>query len=144
MSPLSATEEHTAARAPQDAAEQAPEPGSWLEALSMYLNSRIDLMRLEGRSAGRLWGRSAVLFAVAALAGLVAWLALTAGLIALLAVSFSWPWHWVALGAGLAHLLAAAVCVKAALTTNTAAFPLTRQEFAKDRQWLLSLTTRRK
>ena len=144
MSALPTANEHDTTPPPNSGAGQAVEPDSWLEALSLYVNSRIDLMRLESRAAGRLWGRAVALLALGAAGLFVAWLLLMAGAVGLLAATTGWPWFAVTIAAAGLHALAGVICLLAAASRKARAFPLTRQEFANDRQWLTSLTTRRK
>jgi uncharacterized membrane protein YqjE len=144
MSELPTANEHDATPPPDGGAGASAEPGSWLEALSLYVNSRIDLVRLESRAASRLWGRAVALLALGAAALGVSWLLLMAGAVGLLAAATGWPWFAVAIAAAGLHALAGIICLLAAAARKARAFPLTRQEFAKDRQWLTSLTTRRK
>ncbi len=144
MSSTPSANEHDTTRPPDGGAAPSTEPGSWLEALSLYVSSRIDLMRYESRAAGRLWGRAVVLLALGAIALFVAWLLLAAGAVALLAATTGWPWYALAIAAAGLHALAGIICLMAAKSNKARSFPLTRREFAKDRQWLTSLTTRRK
>ena len=73
-----------------------------------------------------------------------AWALLLAGGIAALAAATRWPWHWFALAAAAAHALAAAIGFYLARSAARPAFPITRAEFHKDREWLDTLKSPRK
>jgi len=117
---------------------------SWSAALATLVAARIELLRLESREAASRWAKTAALLAIAAVAALVAWLAIVAGTVAALAAATGCAWHWLALGAALLHLIGAGCCLLAARSSKPPAFPLTRNEFTKDREWFKSLATPRK
>ncbi len=113
--------------------------GSWTTALATLVSTRIELLRLESRDAARQWGKSAALLATAAIAAFVGWLALVAGGIAAITAVTGWPWYLPTLGAAALHFGVAAVCVLIARKSKPPAFPLTRNEFTQDREWLKTL-----
>ena len=117
---------------------------SWSAALATLVSARIELLRHESREAAGAWAKTAALLAIAAVAALVAWLAIVAGTVAALAAATGCAWYWLALGAALLHLIGAGCCLMAARFSKPPAFPLTRNEFTKDREWLKSLATPRK
>ena len=82
--------------------------------------------------------------AATALAAFFAWALVLAGGIAVLAAATAWPWHWIALVAACLHALAAAICLRYVKVSRLCAFPITRAEFTKDREWLDTLKTPRK
>lgn len=110
--------------------------GSWTAALAALVSARIELLRHESRDAARHWGKSASLFAVAALAAFVGWLALVAGGVAAVTALAGWPWYLTTLAAAAIHFGVATACVLVALKTKPPTFPLTRNEFIQDREWL--------
>jgi uncharacterized membrane protein YqjE len=81
---------------------------------------------------------------IAALAGVFAWALIVAGGIGALAVATAWPWYWIALGVALLHALVAGLGVLLFKSAKTPTFPITRNEFQKDREWLQTLTTPKK
>jgi len=123
---------------------QASAPEGWSEALGALLGSRIALIQLESKVAAREAGELVALVAAVALATLFAWALLLAGGIAALAAATAWPWHWIALAAAVVHVVAAAIGLRRARAAARPAFPITRAEFHKDREWLDTLKTPRK
>jgi len=119
-------------------------PAGWSEALGTLLSCRIALIQLESKAAAQQAGKLVALAAFIALATLFAWALLLAGGIAALAAATGWPWHWLALVAGAAHGLAAGIGLYLAKSAARPAFPITRAEFLKDREWLDTLKTPRK
>ncbi len=119
-------------------------PVGWSEALLALLSSRLALIQLESKTAARQASQLAALIALAALAIISAWALLLAGGIAALASITAWPWHWLALAAAAAHALAAGICLRRARTASRPAFPITRAEFLKDREWIATLKAPRK
>jgi len=120
-----------------DAGRQEPRPENWREALMTLIASRFALIQLEARETARQRARRMVGFIVAAFCLFFTWALLLAGGIAAVSSASGWPWHWLALGAAALHLLLALLLLKGG-SANPAvpAFPLTRAEFQKDREWI--------
>ena len=114
---------------------QSP-PANWREALMALIASRIALIELESKDAVRQGARSAIMIVAAVICAVFAWALLLAGGVSLIAVIADWPWYLVALGVAALHLLVAFVLVKSAKPNAITAFPVTRSEFNKDRQWI--------
>jgi threonine/homoserine/homoserine lactone efflux protein len=110
-------------------------PENWREALMALIASRVALIRLEARQSAKSGASRAIRMAAAAFCLLFAWMLLLAGGIAALAACTDWPWHWVALATAALHLLLAGLLI---ITCKAAppAFPATRAEFQKDREWI--------
>ncbi|MCX6874996.1 MAG: phage holin family protein [Verrucomicrobia bacterium] len=123
---------------------RVPVSAHWSEALGDLLGARLALFQLEATTAARQAARGVASLAVAALATIFGWALVLAGGIAALAVATAWPWYWIALVTASLHALVAAVCLLFAKATTAPAFPITRAEFLKDREWLESLKTPRK
>ena len=121
-----------------------PLPAGWSEALGALVSARLALIQIESTAAARQAGRLAGTLAAGALAAFFAWALVLAGGIAALAAATAWPWHWIALAAAAMHALAAAICLLHARSAASPAFPITRAEFQKDREWLETLKTPRK
>lgn len=122
--------------------ESPPEPpraDDWTRSLSDYLEARIELIRIESRTAGKEAAKRAGLAAFSALCAIAAWLLTLAGLIGLIAASQEWPWYTIALAAAGLHLLLAGVAILFLKRTMPPAFPLTRSELSKDREWISRL-----
>lgn len=113
---------------------------SWRESAVEFVAARAELIALEAREAGRAAARRAVLLAFIGGCALTAWLTGMAGLIGWVATAGGGlPWHWVALAAALLHLLLAGIAVLVLRRPAAPAFPISRAELSKDRQWLLNL-----
>lgn len=113
--------------------------GSWTAALATLVSTRIELLQHESREAARQWGKSAALLATAAITAFVGWLALVAGGVAAITAVTGCPWYLPTLCAAALHFGVAAVCVLIARKTKPPTFPLSRNEFTQDREWLKSL-----
>ena len=108
------------------------------------VSTRVALIQLESKDAARALGRKAIIGVAAASSLFFAWALLLVAGISLLASTTGWPWHIVALIAALAHLAAAAILATSLRRPVPPAFPHTRNEFQKDRQWIENLQNRRK
>lgn len=101
--------------------------------------SRLELIRLESKEAAGGFAKRAGFLAAAFGLIFFAWTLLLAGGVALIAQSTGLPWSWVAIGAAVAHLLGAIIFAKLASPRSSPAFPVTRAEFQKDREWIENL-----
>ncbi len=119
-------------------------PANWREALAALIASRSALVRIEAADTARSLGVRAAMGLLAVICVFFAWTLLLAAGIAMLARATGWPWHFVALGAALAHLIVAAIAARALFRPAPPAFPHTRNEFQKDRLWLENLQNPRK
>lgn len=106
--------------------------------------ARIDLILLESKEATTGIVKSLVFIIAAIVAGVFAWAFLAAGCVALISQATGWSWSWVALGAGILHLLAALILAKMAKPSGAPSFPTTRAEFRKDREWIENFQTQTK
>ena len=98
--------------------------------------SRIALIQFEARETARQRVKRVVCVIVAALCLFFAWILLLAGGIAAISSASGWPWHWLAIAAAVAHVLAAVLLAGNSYKPSEPAFPLTRAEFQKDREWI--------
>ncbi len=132
-------------RIPEVATNSASEPCSnWREALLTLLASRISLIQLESKDASRSVIRMIALIVAAALCVVFAWALSIAGIVALISTSTQWPWHWVAMAAGGIHLLAGILLANMSKPSEGSAYPITRAEFQKDREWIENFQKARK
>jgi uncharacterized membrane protein YqjE len=111
-----------------------------ISALFAYVETRAALLAVESK-AMLLQLAAVIAFALAALIAVVfGYIFILASLIAGIAHGSGVSWTWIALGAGLLHVILAVVCVvlaKAKLTGRL--YPETRAELKRDQQWLKSL-----
>ena len=98
--------------------------------------ARFALIELESKDAAKQGARRAALAAAACGCAVFAWALLLAGGVSLIAESAGWPWYAVALGAAVLHLLAGIILANLAKPSANPAFPVTRAEFKKDREWI--------
>lgn len=109
---------------------------NWREALMALIETRISLIQLESRTAGKAAGKRAALFGAAGACAFFCWALLLAGGISLISRWTQWPWDLIAITTAVLHLIIGLVLVKLPPPTNGAAFELTRAEFQKDREWI--------
>lgn len=118
-------------------------PSNWREAIPALISSRISLIQIEGKEAARSGIKSVIFVVIAVLCGFFAWATLLAGLIAFGAEAFDWPWSFVAIFAGLLHLLIGLILLRLVQSRKVPTFPITRAEFQKDREWLHQLNNKK-
>ena len=100
------------------------------------ISSRVTLIGLESKEAARDAARRLILLVALGLCVFFAWALLLAGGIAGLARISGWPWHGVAIACAVLHLVAAVALAMATRSQTPPAFPVTRAEFKKDREWI--------
>lgn len=105
--------------------------------------SRIALIQLESKDAARDGAKRAIALLIVVGCVFFGWILLLAGGVSLLADATGWPWGWVAIGLAGLHLVTALILAKFAKPSGTPAFPVTRAEFRKDRQWIENFKTNR-
>jgi threonine/homoserine/homoserine lactone efflux protein len=110
-------------------------PHNWREALMALIASRVALIRLEAGQSAKSGASRAIRMAAAAFCLLFAWMLLLAGGIAALSACTGWAWHWVALATAALHLVLAWILIISCKGAPPA-FPATRAEFQKDREWI--------
>jgi len=119
-------------------------PANWHEALLALIASRLALIELEFKEAARAGARRLLFVLMAMMCAGFMWTLLLAGVIAGISHASGWPWYWIAIGFGSLHLVAAMVLARAAKSPPSPAFPVTRAEFKKDREWIENLKKTRK
>lgn len=113
-----------------------PPPANWREALLALIAARISLIQIESKEAAKDAARRLACLIVLILCAFFAWALLLAGGIAVLSSTFDQPWHIFAFIAAVLHLIAATLLSLAAKSPGKTAFPVTRAEFQKDREWI--------
>lgn len=107
-----------------------------MEALLTLAFSRMEIVRIEAKSASSAaFGRFALLI-VGMFALFSAWALALAASIGVIAASSTWEWYHVAFASAGAHLLIGVVFLLILKARKTESFPVTRAEFQKDREWL--------
>jgi uncharacterized membrane protein YqjE len=98
--------------------------------------TRMALIQLESQDAAKEAGRRAALISAACGCAFFAWTLILAGGISLVAQATGAPWSLIALATAALHLLAGVILAKMAKPSDGTAFPITRAEFQKDREWI--------
>lgn len=119
-------------------------PSNWAEALMALIASRIALIQIEARASAKAGMKRGLKVLAAVLCIFFAWILLLAGGIGAISAVSGWPWHWLSLAAGGIHLLAAFLLAKTCKEPAEQAFPNTRAEFQKDREWIENLQKKHK
>jgi hypothetical protein len=114
-------------------------PANWREAVADLLSARIDLIRLEASQASAEGARKALALAVMAISIAFTWALVLVGLIPLISESFGIKWPIIALGAAGLHLFVALLMGARIRRQSEPAFPITRKEFQRDREWFRTL-----
>ena len=120
------------------------QPENWQDAMLALFSSRIALMRLEAKDAAKGATRRIASLVIMILCAFFTWALLLAGGIAGIAAASGWPWYGLALAAAAVHLIVAAILAGIAKAPANPAFPVTRAEFEKDREWIEKLKKTRK
>lgn len=114
------------------------------EAAAAYLAARLELVRIEAGEAAKLALRRGIIAGMLTACAVFAWGLVLAGLIGLISerlqqVGHDIPWHLVAVGLGVVHLLVAIILGFVVSRPAPQAFETTRVELEKDRAWLADL-----
>ena len=98
--------------------------------------ARVALIELESKEAALAAGRRTALIGAACACVFFMWaLAITAA-VSLISRAVGWPWDWVAAGLAALHLIVGILLAQSAKSAGNPAFPFTRAEFKKDREWI--------
>lgn len=106
--------------------------------------ARVSLIQLESKDVAKEASRRAALIGAACVSGVITWGLLLVGCISLIAELGGWPWNRVALAAAALHLLLAFIFIRLSKSSGASAFPITRNEFQKDREWIENFQKTRK
>lgn len=118
---------------------KSPPPRGFKEAASDFVSARLKLIALEAQCAGKAVIRKVVCAVVAILCALFIWIGSVVGLIGWVTSLTGMPWFGVTFLAVLVHFLVAGICVGVMIKAGSPYFPHTRNELAKDREWLKTL-----
>lgn len=119
-------------------------PSNWREAILSLIACRVALIQLESKDAAADGLQRLVRIIAVAICLLFTWSLLLAGGIAVIAHATGWPWYWITFAAAAVHLQVAFIFAQSAKTRGRPAFPVTRSEFQKDREWLENFQKTRK
>jgi len=113
-----------------------PPPASWNEALATLITTRAAIFQTESKIVACHAVSSVLKWIISGFFLLFAWMLMIIAIMTVLVSSMDWKWHWVITGAGLFHLLVAAVLLATVKPDKHGYFPITRSEFLKDSEWL--------
>lgn len=117
--------------------------GNWKEAIPDLIFSRIGIFRIEAQDAWEVTVRKLILLSVLLFGLFATWSLITAGLIGVISARFNCPWYFAAFSLGGVYLLVSLMMLLIIKRSKkTESFPITRQEFEKDREWLNQLKNR--
>ena len=133
----------TDAATPPQASASRTASLDWKTAFADLVSSRLELIRLESKSASRVVLRNLVLVAVVATMSLFAYICLIAGIVGLAAHYTQGAWWLVALILFVLHGVTALLGIYLLKKKSPAVFPITTNEFQKDRLWLQSLKSQK-
>jgi uncharacterized membrane protein YqjE len=128
-----------------DRRRTAPEmklPESGQEALLNLVMARLGLIKIEAAEAGAHAGKRLAAAVLAGVLGLFLWALILAGGIGLLAHYAGWHWFWITLAVAGLHAGVIFLLLTVVRKTPPTAFPITRAEFEKDREWIETLKKR--
>ena len=98
--------------------------------------ARLALIELESKDAAHAAGRRTALIGAACACAFFTWALLLAAGVSLISRTSGWPWDWIAAGLAALHLLVGIVLAQSAKSSGNPAFPVTRAEFKKAREWI--------
>lgn len=140
---------HDFSNLPRTGAGESPVPGenrvsgNWKEAIPDLIFSRIGIFRIEAQDAWEVTVRKLITLSVLLFGLFATWSLITAGLIGVISARFNCPWYFAALSLGGVYLLIFLLMLLIMRRSKkTESFPITRQEFEKDREWLNQLKNR--
>lgn len=128
---------------------EAPAPATgWGQAVAAWMEARLELIQIESREASRLALRKGILAGAVGASVFFVWSLLLAGGTGWLAAYLErsghpWGWPVVALAFAGLHALLAGGLLLALRRPNPRPFPITRNEFEKDREWIKTLQSPR-
>lgn len=135
---------HFMSETPDSRPPEMADSEKWKVAAAEFVQSRIELIRLDAREAAQEAAKKAVAASIAAICAAFGWLIVCAGLIGFISVSKpEWPWYHVAFVIAGVHGLVMLIAIAVLRGKSKPAFTLTRSEFAKDQAWLESLKKKR-
>jgi len=117
---------------------EAP-PANWRVAVADLLSARVELIRLEAKQAAEQGAQKAVAVAILAISAAFTWALVLAGLIPLISEVSGIRWPLIALMSAGLHLFLALLMVARLRRPGTPTFPITRDEFQRDREWFKNL-----
>jgi len=133
----------TDAATPPQASASRTASLDWKSAFADLVSSRLELIRIESREASRVVLRNLVLVSVVAMMSFFAYICLLAGIVGLTAHYSHGAWWLVALILFVLHGVTALLGIYLLKKKSPAVFPITTNEFQKDRLWLQSLKSQK-
>jgi uncharacterized membrane protein YqjE len=123
--------------------EESRFPESWKEAIPSLITSRLEIFKFEAQDALGAVAKKLILLGVIIFCLIATWVLLTAGLVGLISAHFNCAWYFSAFSISGVHLLIALIMLLIVKgSKKSESFPVTREEFEKDREWLNQLKNR--
>ena len=98
--------------------------------------ARFALIQLESKIAAKEGAKRASFVAGACACAIFTWALVLAGGISLISEATGRPWNQITIGLAILHLLVGIILARLAKPSADTAFPITRAEFQKDREWI--------
>lgn len=124
------------ASAPEAAAPHPSPCPDWRTALTALLAARLDLIQIESKDLASELARRGSWLVAACGCAFFTWALLLVSVIPLVAEKLGCAWNLVALAAAMFHLLLGLIFTRLAKPKPADAYPFTRAEFKKDREWI--------
>lgn len=119
-----------------------PEPtNDWQSAIAELIAARVELIRYESKDVTHTIAQKTKITALLVLSGALSWILLLAAIIGLLSHFTSFPWWGTAFVMACVHLVLALISARRLRRPAPPAFPLTKEEFSRDRLWMQSFKT---
>lgn len=120
---------------PSDGRSQVPL--NWREALLVLVSARIGLIEMESKELAGIIKRRVMLLGAALICAVFAWALLLVGGIGCICKTFACAWDEIAIAVGAVHFVVVMLLfLRVAKSRPGMAFPVTRAEFQKDREWI--------
>ncbi|MCW1886018.1 phage holin family protein [Luteolibacter flavescens] len=117
-----------------------PPEGKGLNAsVGDFVSLRLRLVLMEAGDAAKTLATKAAAAAAIAVMAIIAWMLFVAGVVGWLAVATTAPWYLLSMLAGGVHVIIAGGLALYIRRAAAPAFPLTRNELTKDKEWLSRL-----
>jgi hypothetical protein len=116
-------------------------PSDWQSAVAELIAARVELIRYESQDVARTIAEKSRITLLLVLCGTLCWQLLVAAIIGMVSHFTTFPWWATALALALVHLVLALVGARSLRRPAPPAFPLTKEEFSRDRLWMQSFKT---
>jgi membrane protein implicated in regulation of membrane protease activity len=113
----------------------------WQSAIAELIAARVELIRYESHDVARTVAEKSRITLLLVLCAAFAWQLLLVAIIGLVSHFSTFPWWSTTLALALLHVALAWVGLARLRRPSPPAFPLTKEEFSRDRLWMQSFKT---